>query len=271
MQIRPVTGVVGAEVGGVQLADAIDDADLAAALDDALVAHGVLFFRDQELTPDEHVAFGRLFGEPHVHPYAPNLGPEHPEILELVTSGMTSFLDWHADATFEPSPPISSILRALECPPAGGDTLFASAAAAYDALSPVLQERLDDLQAVHSSAAVFSAGGRAGTYSAEPDKDATATLHPVVRRHQVTGRPVLYVNNQFTSHIDGMHPEESAFLLDFLRRHVAHPQFQVRLAWEPDTVAMWDNRQVLHAAVADFAGTGATRRMQRVTVLATAA
>ena len=252
---------------GVQLADVAGDADLYGELRGALVEHGVLFFREQDMTRDQHVALGRLFGELHVHPYAPNLGPDHPEIIELDTSGMSTFLDWHADATFEPVPPLGSILYAHETPAAGGDTLFASAAAAYDALSPVMQERLEGLQAVHSSAAVFGGGGRAGRYFVNPDRDQIETLHPVVRAHPDSGREVLYVNNQFTSQIDGMTPEESAYLLDFLRGHIAHPQFQVRFSWEPGSVAMWDNRQVQHAAVGDFSGTGATRRMHRVTVL----
>jgi len=116
MRVRPVTGAVGAEISEVQVADAIERPDLARAIDEALVDYGVVFFRDQELTRDQHVAFGRLFGQVHIHPYARNLGPEHPEILEIQSDSIDGFLDWHVDATFEASPPIVSILYSRETP-----------------------------------------------------------------------------------------------------------------------------------------------------------
>jgi len=264
MQVRPITGAVGAAVSEIQLADAIDHRELALTIDKLLVEHGVLFFRDQELTRDQHVAFGRLFGDVHIHPYARNLGPEHPEILEIQSDSIDGFLDWHVDATFERRPPILSILYGRETPPYGGDTLFASAAAAYDALSPVMQQCLEGLTAVHSSSAVF---GRGGHYAVDPASEQTTSRHPVVRPHPSNGRKVLYVNSQFTSSIEGMHREESNVLLEFLWRHITHPRFQVRFAWTPRAVAIWDNRQVQHAVVADFAQTGGRRRMERVAVL----
>ena len=132
LDLEPVTGTIGATVRGIDLGATLDDATIS-ALRGALVRYGVLFFRDQQLSRDQHVAFGRRFGELHVHPFVPNLGPDHPEIIELTTSGMTRFLDWHSDATFEELPPLGSILYAHEVPEAGGDTLFTSAVAAYDA------------------------------------------------------------------------------------------------------------------------------------------
>ncbi|MCB0994076.1 MAG: TauD/TfdA family dioxygenase [Acidimicrobiales bacterium] len=268
MKIRPITGAVGAEVSEIQLADAVDDPQLTAAIDNALVDHGVLFFRDQDLTRDQHVAFGALFGEVHIHPYARNLGPAHPEILEIQSDQIDGFLDWHVDATFEPRPPIMSILYARETPDYGGDTLFCSAAAAYDALSSVMKGCLDDLRAVHTSGAVF---GRGGSYAVDPDSPQTTTVHPLVRVHEVNGRRVLYVNSQFTADIEGMHADESRLLLEYLWRHITHPRFQVRFSWRPGSVAMWDNRQVQHAVVADFSNVPGRRRMERVAVLASPA
>jgi len=266
MQVRPLTRAIGAEVSEIQLADAIDRSELASSIDKLLVEHGVLFFRDQKLSRDQHVAFGGLFGEVHIHPYARNLGPEHPEILEIESDRIDGFLDWHVDATFERRPPIVSILYGRETPPYGGDTLFASAAAAYDALSPVMQQCLEGLSALHSSSAVF---GRGGSYTVDPASEQTTTRHPVVRAHPSNGRKVLYVNSQFTLCIEGMHREEGDLLLNFLWRHITHPRFQVRFAWTPGSVAMWDNRQVQHAVVADFAHTEGRRRMERVAVLET--
>jgi taurine dioxygenase len=155
----------------------------------------VLFFRDQKLSRDQHVAFGGLFGEVHIHPYARNLGPDHPEILEIQSDRIDGFLDWHVDATFERRPPIASILYGRETPPYGGDTLFASAAAAYDALSPVMQQCLEGLSALHTSSAIF---GKGGSYTVDPASEQTTTSHPVVRPHPSNGRKVLYVNSQFT-------------------------------------------------------------------------
>jgi taurine dioxygenase len=266
MQIRRLTGAVGAEISGIRLADVIDRPLLANAVEQALVDRGVLFFRDQDLTRDEHVAIGHCFGEVHIHPYARNLGPEHPEILPIQSDSIDGFLDWHVDATFERRPPMASILYARESPQYGGDTLFASAAAAYDALSPVMQRCLDGLTAIHTSAAVF---GRGGSYTVDPDSDQKTTRHPLVRVHEGHGRKVLYVNSQFTSHIEGMHRDESDLLLGYLWQHITHPRFQVRFSWRPGSVAMWDNRQVQHAVVADFADAGGQRRMERVAVMST--
>ncbi|MCB0996575.1 MAG: TauD/TfdA family dioxygenase [Acidimicrobiales bacterium] len=266
LDLEPVTGTIGATVRGIDLGAPLDDATIS-ALRGALVRYGVLFFRDQQLSRDQHVAFGRRFGELHVHPFVPNLGPDHPEIIELTTSGMTRFLDWHSDATFEELPPLGSILYAHEVPEAGGDTLFTSAVAAYDALSATMQELLDGLRAFHDSTPSFGAGGVSERWTRSGDADQTLTSHPVVRTHPESGRKAIFVNSIFTTGIVGMNPDESAALLRFLIGHVSHPMFQVRFRWEPNSVAFWDNRAVQHAAVADFAGSGAVRRMHRVTVI----
>lgn len=266
LTITKCNGNLGAEVSGIDLSADLDDATIA-AIEGALVDNLVLFFRDQPLTPERHVALGRRFGELHVHPLAPNLGPELPEIIALDTSNNRNPVEWHSDATFEECPPLGSILHALEIPPLGGDTVWASMYAAYDALSAPMQELVDPLYAIHDSSMTFGAGGRNKTFTLDKSRTAQRQArHPVVRTHPVTGRKALFVNFQFTSHIDGMHPHESRALLDFLLHHVTQATFQVRLTWQPHTVAMWDNRATQHYVTADYGGTG-RRYMHRVTVL----
>lgn len=266
LTVEKCNGNLGAFVSGIDLGADLDDATIA-AIDEALVDNLVLFFRDQQMSPAQHVALGRRFGELHVHPLAPNLGPEHPEIIALDTSNNRNPVEWHSDATFEEVPPLGSILYALEVPPLGGDTVWASMYAAYDALSDPMKAVLEPLRAVHDSSMTFGAGGRNKTFTL--DKSTTAqrqVTHPVVRTHPVTGRKALFVNFQFTSHIDGMTPAESRAMLDFLLQHVTQATFQVRLTWQPRTVAMWDNRCTQHYVTADYAGTG-RRYMHRVTVI----
>lgn len=266
LSVRPLTGFLGAEVSGVDLTNELDEQ----AIDDirnAWLEHLVLFFRDQALTPSQHVAFARRFGELHIHPFAPNLGPAFPEIIPLDTSASTRPVDWHSDATFEVTPPMGSILHALEVPPIGGQTVWASMYAAHDALSPAMQDFLGGLRAVHDSSFSFGAGGRTGSFSVETSAAAQRQVtHPVIRTHPVTGRRAVFVNQQFTSHIADLPPAESRALLDFLFAHVQQATFQVRLDWEPGTVAMWDNRCTQHYVTADYAGTG-RRFMHRVTVM----
>ncbi len=162
---------------------------------------------------------------------------------------------------------MGSILRAIDVPPIGGQTVWASMYAAYDALSETMQGVLSGLFAVHDSGFSFGAGGRSGSFSQDTSSAAQRqVVHPVVRTHPVTGRRALFVNQQFTSHIDGMTPVESRTMLDFLFVHVQQATFQVRLDWEPDTIAMWDNRCTQHYVTADYAGTG-RRFMHRVTVM----
>jgi taurine dioxygenase len=266
IELQRSNGNLGAEVRGVDLTDDLDDATIV-EIEQALVDHLVLFFRDQPMSPAQQVALGRRFGALHVHPLAPNLGPEFPEIIALDTSNIQNPVEWHSDATFEECPPLGSILHALEVPPLGGDTVWASMYAAYDALSGPMKSLLDPLYAIHDSSMTFGAGGRNKTFTLDRSRASQRQAkHPVVRTHPRTGRKSLFVNYQFTSHIDGMHPDESRALLDFLLAHVTQATFQVRLSWQPHTVAMWDNRCTQHYVTADYAGTG-RRAMHRVTVL----
>ena len=234
-----MTPAVGAEVTGVQLS-ALSDATWK-ELADALAQHSVLVFRDQSLTPEALVDVGRRLGVPHVHPAAPSLdGFREVMIIHAdERSKVVAGEGWHTDVSCD------------EVPANGGDTLFASAAAAYDARSDAMKAFLSGLTARHESAHVY--GGRYGSKEAESRDGAyPSAVHPVVRTHPVTGRKALYVNRAFTTRIYELSRAESAALLRFLYEHQEDPIFQCRVHWEPDTVTIWDNRAVLHRALWDY-------------------
>lgn len=264
LQLRPVAGALGAEVAGVDLAR-LDDASFA-KLHAAWLEHQVLFFREQALSPEQHKAFGRRFGALQIHPFLHSRRDEgHPEIVVLESDAERPYLaaGWHSDVTFVPEPPMASILRAVEAPPFGGDTLWSSMYAAWEALSDTMQRLLSGLTAIHDTSKTFSRGA----YPAEKHPDAAQAPraeHPVVRTHPETGRKGLFVNAAFTRRIAGMHRGESDALLGFLYEHVATPEFSCRFHWEKDSIALWDNRCTQHRAVADNAR--ARRRMERVTI-----
>lgn len=266
MKIERVTDRIGAEVTGVDLAD-VDDATVS-ALDRALADHGVLFFRDQDLTPAEHLAFGARFGELHLHPYERNLGGDHQAVIVLDSANYRTKgkdpVPWHHDATFEARPPRGSILRAVDLPEVGGDTLWADMYAAYEGLSSKLQRFVDELDAVHDASHIF--GRRVAEGRARPDAETTMTanVHPVVATHPVSGRKALFVNANFTTGIVDLARRESDAVLGVLFQTVHNPDIQVRLRWTPGTVAMWDNRCTQHYAVGGYTG---RRVMQRVTFL----
>jgi taurine dioxygenase len=265
LTIRPLTAWIGAEVSGVDLRQPLDDSTRD-EIDKALLDHLVLFFRDQHLDSAQHVAFGRQFGELHIHPFVPNLGPEFPEIIALDAMEGSLEPNWHSDVTFDATPPLGSILRAVEVPPVGRDTVWASMYAAYDALSTPMRGFLDGLSAVHDSTAIFGAHGHVGYSTNRAAEAQLRTTHPVVRTHPVTGRKALFVNTQFTSHVEGLTKAESRNLLEFLYRHCENPSFQVRFHWEPGSVAFWDNRCTQHFVCGDT--TEPIRRyMQRVTII----
>jgi taurine dioxygenase len=248
--VEPLTPVIGAEITGVDLAK-VDDA-AAAEIRQALLQHCVVFFRDQQMTPDEHKAFGRRFGELHIHPAAP--APEgHPEILVIHADEKSRHVaghGWHSDVSCDLEPPMGSILYLTTVPAAGGDTLFANMYAAYEALSDKMQGFLSSLAAMHESEHVYR--GRYGMQEALRYGDYPKAEHPVVRTHPETGRKGLYVNSGFTKSIVGMKRRESEALLQFLYRHVELPEFQCRFRWRPNSVAFWDNRAVQHHALWDY-------------------
>jgi len=270
LTIRRTSGALGAEISGVDLSGPLAD-DTVAAIRQALVEHQVIFFRDQELTPAQQAAFGARFGPLNIHPYVAGMAGQ-PEVMEIIKepSDKINFGGgWHSDMSFLETPAIGSILYALEIPQFGGDTLFASQAAAFDALSPGLQRTLEGLSAVHSAAREYSAQGhsaqkRGSMQVAEADGYVGEFVHPMVLVHPETGRKALYVNPAFTLRIDGWKTRESKALLDYLFEHCRYEAFTTRFTWAKGSVAFWDNRSVWHFALNDYPGQ--RRHMRRVTV-----
>lgn len=270
LKIRKIAGALGAELSGVDLSQDLSDATIA-EIRQAFVTHQVIFFRDQALTPERQLAFGRRFGPLNIHPYVAGMDA-HPEVMEIVKEpeDRVNFGGgWHSDMSFLEHPSIGSILYAVELPSFGGDTLFASQAAAYDALSPGLKKTLETLNAVHSAGREYSAQGHSAQSRktmkvVEAEGAVGEFVHPVVKVHPETGRKALYVNPAFTMRIEGWSRRESKALLDFLFEHSRYEAFTCRFAWAPGSVAFWDNRSVWHFALNDYPGE--RRHMRRVTV-----
>ncbi len=246
--VRPLTGACGAEVHGIDLRAL--DADGWKAMYATWLEHLVLFFPGQSLDADAHVALGRRFGEPEIHPYIPKHDDEHPEIVVIDTLGGGVDV-WHTDVTFSPTPPMASVLQMVVNPPRGGDTIFTNQYLAYETLSAPIRELLDGLTAVHH-AAPFG----------HPEQQA---IHPVVRTHPDTGRRSLFVNRTFTSHVRELRRSESDALLHYLYSWSERPDFQCRYRWEVGTIGIWDNRCTQHYAVADYHDE--RRVIERVTVI----
>lgn len=262
LTIAPLTPVIGAELSGIDLA-APDIARHIPAIRAALNAHKVIFFRDQHLTPAQHIAFARHFGDLEIHPATPKNQPD-PEILRIAhgpdSRGQEN--NWHSDVTWREKPSLGSILRAVTVPDVGGDTLFANMHAAYLNLSPEMQRIACSLTAVHDIARVFA--GRLGKSAEELHAKYPPMEHPVVRTHPETGEPCLYVNTGFTSHIKGLSRRESDTLLAHLYAQAANPEIQCRFRWRPGSIAFWDNRASQHFAASDYFP--AVRIMERVTI-----
>lgn len=270
IEVRRVAGALGAEIGGVDLSGPLADETIA-AIRQALVEHQVIFFRDQDLSPTRQVALGRRFGPLNIHPYVSGMDG-HPEVMEIIKepSDKSNFGGgWHSDMSFLKTPAIGSILHAIQVPEWGGDTLFASQAAAFEALSPAMQATLEGLSAVHSAAREYASGGhsaqkRGSMKVAEADGYVGEYVHPVVLTHPESGRKALYVNPAFTMRFEGWKARESRPLLQFLFDHCRSEAFTCRFAWTKGAVAFWDNRSVWHYALNDYPGQ--RRHMRRVTV-----
>jgi taurine dioxygenase len=270
LDIEALSPAIGAVLRGVNLAEPASD-DLIGDIRAALLRHQVIFFEGQDFTPTQQRDFAARFGDLHVHPlYDRDEG--HPEIM-IIDNHVDNPTDnnfWHTDVTFIDTPPMGSILAARQLPPLGGDTMWASMTAAYNALSKPMQKFLQGLEAVHDFSFAFTAEGLAGSQAGrEKYEKAVAAnppvTHPVIRTHPETGEPGIFVNSVFTRRIKGLRREESKALMAFLNNHIQQPEFVVRWRWRPGDVAFWDNRNTQHRAVDDFLPH--RRIMTRATVL----
>jgi taurine dioxygenase len=277
MRIEQLTHALGAELTGVNLADAVYDDGLFAEIRAALLQHRVLFFRDQEISREEHVAFARRFGELEDHPVAGS-DPEHPGLVRIYRTPEQPNdryeNAWHSDATWREAPPFGAVLRCVACPPVGGDTMWANMVLAYEKLPAHVKADIAALRARHSIEATFGANmpveKRLALKAQYPDAE-----HPVVRTHPETGEKILYVN-VFTTHFTNFHTPErvrygqdanpgAADLLRYLVSQACIPEYQVRWRWKPNSFAIWDNTATQHYAVMDYPPSH--RKMERAGII----
>jgi len=277
IKVEPLTCAIGAEIAGVNLGDASRDAALIAEIRALLVKHKVLFFREQDITRADHVRFARHFGELEDHPVAGS-DPEHPGLVRIYKSPDTPNdryeNAWHTDATWREQPPFGCVLRCVECPPVGGDTMWVNMAEAYRRLPEHVKAQIAGLRARHSIEATFGAAmpleKRLALKAQYPDAE-----HPVVRTHPESGEKILFVNG-FTTHFTNFHTPENvrvgqdytqggSQLLQYLIGQAAIPEYQVRFRWKQNSVAFWDNRSTQHYAVMDYPPSH--RRMERAGIV----
>ena len=270
ISVKRIAGALGGEISGVDLSRDLDD-EVIGEIRQALRDNQVIFFRDQRLTPDQHLAFGRRFGELQVHEFVAGM-EDNAEILEVRKEEYETRNfggGWHTDVSYLERPALGSVLYAHEVPAVGGDTMFASQYLAYDALSDGMKDMLGKMTAVHSARRPYGLG------SAYREQDRSMKIlfsenahgeveHPVIRTHVETGRKCLYVNGAFTVRFKDMTEEESAPLLTYLYQHAVRPEFTCRFRWEKNSIAFWDNRCVQHNAINDYHGQ--RRVMHRVTI-----
>lgn len=280
IDVKPLTCAIGAELSGIQLADAARDPVLRDEIRSLLLAHKVLFFRDQDLSREDHVTFARHFGPLEDHPVAGS-DPDHPGLVRIYKTPDTPNdryeNAWHSDASWREKPPMGCVLRCVEAPAVGGDTMWANMVLAYDRLPEDIKTRIAPLRARHSIEASFGAAmpidKRLALKAQFPDAE-----HPVVRTHPETGEKILYVN-AFTTHFSNYHTEANvrfgqdyapgaAQLLHYLIAQAQAPEFQVRWRWQPGSVAFWDNRSTQHYAVMDYPP--CHRKMERAGIMGTA-
>ena len=277
IQVQQLTCAIGAELSNVDLGVASRDAGLVAEIRALLLKHRVLFFRDQDITRAEHVAFARHFGELEDHPVAGS-DPENPGLVRIYKNPETPAdryeNAWHTDATWREKPPFGCVLRGVECPPVGGDTMWANMVLAYDKLPEYIKTQIAGLRARHSIEATFGAAmpveKRLALKAQFPDAE-----HPVVRTHPETGEKILFVN-AFTTHFTNFHTTDNvrygqdfthvgAPLLQYLQSQAFIPEYQVRFRWKPNSMAMWDNRSTQHYAVMDYPP--CHRKMERAGII----
>ena len=277
MRVEQLTCAIGAELSDVRLADAVTDETLFAEIKSLLLRHRVLFLRNQDITRAEHVAFARKFGELEDHPVAGS-DPDHPGLVRIYKSPDSPNdryeNSWHTDATWREKPPLGCVLRCVECPPIGGDTMWSNMALAYESLPDHIKDEIAHLRARHSIEATFGAAmpieKRLALKAQYPDAE-----HPVVRTHPETGEKVLFVNG-FTTHFTNYHDKSrvrfgqdftqgSSALLQYLLNQAMVPEFQVRWRWTPNAIAIWDNRSTQHYAVMDYPP--CHRKMERAGIM----
>jgi taurine dioxygenase len=248
IRVAPLNPTIGAVVGGVDLTVPFGE-DIADELRRVLAEHIVIFFHDQPIDFDAHRRLAAVFGEAHIAPSTvPWQVPGYPEITRMHADAHSTYVageDWHTDMSCDPAPPMGSILYLHTLPSLGGDTVFSSMYAAYDALSEGMKSRIDRLRAIHDGVKAF------GDIVPEGMK-LPRSSHPVVRTHPVTGRKALYVNRSYTTRIEGLSERESETLLGFLNEHVQNPMFQCRFTWRKHSIAIWDNRCAQHMAIWDY-------------------
>nr|WP_078198519.1 TauD/TfdA family dioxygenase [Cupriavidus necator] len=275
MKVEKLTSCIGAELSGVSLGDASRDAGLFAEIKALLLQHRVLFFRDQDFTRAEHVAFARRFGELEDHPVVGS-DPEHPGLVQIYRSDEKQPYEnnYHTDGLWRPNPPMGAVLRCVECPKEGGDTIWVNMVEAYRRLPDEVKQRIAGLRAKSSIEHSF------GAAMAQDERERLATAnppveHPVVRTHPETGEQILYVGS-FTTHFVNYHTVANvrygqdknpgaSLLLNYLLSQAAIPEFQVRFRWRPNSVAVWDNRATQHYAVMDY--WPAPRKMDRAAII----
>ncbi len=254
---------LGAEIRGVDLSKPSNPA-LLRELETALVEFKVLFFRDQDLSQQQHVDFAGQFGELEDHPFLP--AGETPKVIRFAKDETTVGVEnnWHSDVSWRQEPSLGSVLRAYEVPDVGGDTLWADMESVYEGLPDEVKEHIDRLNAVHDFIHTFGLGLSEEERERKREEFPPAS-HPMVRTHPETKRRCLYVNRIFTSHIEGLDREESDDLLDFLYREVEVAEYQVRFKWAANSVAFWDNRSTQHLAISDY--WPRKRVMERLTII----
>ena len=269
MEVRPISGALGAEILGVDLSAGIDD-ETFARIRGTFLEHGVIVIRDQDLTPEQHLAAARRFGPINVNRFFTPVDG-HPEVAEVrkePDQKQNVGGRWHTDHSYDDAPALGSMIYAIEVPPVGGDTLFANMSLAFETLSHGMKAMLSKLEAVHSSRHVFGPGYKSNPDLSDRFRNAEQAVqdavHPVVIRHPETGRRVLYVNPIFTVRFDGWTEEESKPLLDYLYAHAARPELTCRVRWEKGSLGLWDNRATWHMALNDYHGH--RRLMHRVTI-----
>jgi taurine dioxygenase len=269
IEVRPLSGAIGAQIYGLDLSCHIPDAQFA-EIRHAFHHYGVIFFRNQKLTPEQHIAFARRWGGININRFFPAVAgyPMVAEVLKEPHHKNNIGGSWHTDHSYDEIPAMGSILYALETPALSGDTLFASMYAAYDALSDGLKQMLGSLRAVHSSRHVFGYGALGDSDIRDrlgnPENAVQDAVHPVVIKHPDSGRAALYVYPEFTLRFDRWSAEESKPLLDYLYAHATRPEFSCRFRWQKGSVAFWDNRATWHRALNDYPGE--RRLMHRITV-----